>query len=398
LTALENFISGKIKTIKDTSEKNQNEWDQCLEFVKNEKERLRDAFLGELFSDKSEMATKKYVQIHQAALIKVMDTLQNLLTLEKAKSKSPVDLVMQEVEEILMWLETHFSEFISLDYVVPQSIKEKAVKKILNEFATITKTLLKLKIPDNLSLIVMETFQNFIDNEGETFYHRLYFIRELEALINKIETACDEILNPQKTLIEGLCIINFNSLAFFYYCKDSVYGTLFSQQSAADALYKLGRFYDYFSQLNAKPRISFNPHRPHITALVSDWIKEITKSRNSDVDEKLKELELLKNEEAWRIQTSLTVGELALIGKIFTETGAYNVENKMAFAAFMTRHFGSLKKPISEEYSVDHFYNSMSSNTEANIKSVRALLKRMDAALEKVKVISTLKNNEINLS
>jgi hypothetical protein len=244
---------------------------------------------------------------------------------------------------------------------------------------------------------VLETIQNFIQHEGEIFYHRLYFIRELEALINKIETSCDEILSPYKALLEGLCLINFNSLAFFYYCKDYVYGTLFKQNSVSRDAYKLSRFYDYFSYLNVKPHISFNPSRPHITTLLSDWIKETINLRNSQVDEKMRELELLKSEEALRTKTSVTVGELALIVKAFTETGVFTVQNKRALAAFMTRYFVIYKKPIDEESSVDYFYNSMCTTTEANMKSVRSILKRMDAALGKVKVVTSAKGDVANL-
>ena len=90
---------------------------------------------------------------------------------------------------------------------------------------------------------------------------------------------------------------------------------------------------------------------------------------------------------------TLTVKELALMNRLFIDSGVFRYVNKMTLAKFMIHHVVTLQKDVKEELSVKNFYNSLFSSDIKTMDSIISLLNRMQKLLEEWR--STAIKNEM---
>lgn len=93
---------------------------------------------------------------------------------------------------------------------------------------------------------------------------------------------------------------------------------------------------------------------------------------NPDVDEQ-------------KVITTFTMAELAVIIRLFIETGVFRVRNQKALTRFMSRNVVIRTKQIPETFSEEHLYNAMHSPAEPAMDRMQKVLSQMLAELNKLR-------------
>jgi hypothetical protein len=377
LSTLESSVFEAINQVNADKEK--------IENVQKESKRVKDAFLREMLSYRPEEAFQKYTHLHQKGLVDLMNTVYASRPKEYESDKTIIKAVLTELENLLTFLVSHFQQNIALEIAVPNFIRERELIRLDQNLETVGQKLNEFQSHESLTQLIVDTIKAYTTTEGDIFYYQFFFFRELESLLDNLEGIKEYSIDPHKALVGALCRINFNSLSFFHYCKDCVFGLISMQKEIWDEIFNLKRCLSLSGEIQNKPRICYTPSKAHITVSLTNWINDTMYMKECYVKKKLEELEVLCQESAQKMTTTLTVGELAVITRLFIEGGVYVAKNKKVLSYFMTRNFVTIQKDIDEELSPDHFRNSLTAYNNATFETVEAILNRMKARLEKIK-------------
>lgn len=230
-----------------------------------------------VFSLNKEKKIKIIVGNYHSSLIIFLDNVierSHDVEFERPDLKEVMNKLIVCFDELLTFIETRFSNYLTLDMRVPST------------YLVVSKMKLKLKI-DKLkdsttfavndkrsTAILFNNLYSFVNSKRSkkiTFRQVLYrkqLIKELELL---------GLLDGEELhscpLNEILIYMNFNSRSFINYFKECVTDKINSGESPTDKMENLLLCYKEFNQIHSKDGVVLNPNHQDLKIILSDWFK-----------------------------------------------------------------------------------------------------------------------------
>lgn len=348
---------------------------------------IQSEFKIKIFSLNKEKQIKIIVGNYHSSLIIFLDNVierSHNVVFERFDLKQVINTLISCFDELLSFIETRFSDYLSLDLRVPATyllISKKKLKQKIDKLKnSSTSTINNQKV----TTILFDSLYSFVNskrNEKVTFRQVLYrkqLIKELELL--KVMQNEDQ---ANAALDEILIYMNFNSRTYINYFTKCVADKINCCESAAGKMENLLFYFKEFNQIHSKDGVILNPHHQDLKTVLSDWFKHemmyLEKKLHFSV------VPLLTIDKKQNQTAVIDITKDKVLCKLSTDQTALILrasdELKILIAKSMNHVFKTIVPFLSTPHKVDPSYDSMRSKSyvaeERDKKIVIETLERM---------------------
>jgi len=346
---------------------------------------IRKHLVSSLFNLQEQNELASLVQNYQSVIIKLLDDLYAYKL--KAKNKDLIKLytsVSGFLSDILSYLETYFSKYFNADEKIPHTC-----------YTTITKDFelrlskLKLQLKDKLAdqgliRIIFSTFVKLnedIDKSPLT-YRKLVYLKEFFNELDLVFT--NENVKALDVEIQQLLIIsNFNHPAFIIHSIDKLLQEVNDQETQQEKILKLKFLRKGLNQINCMPGVALYKDVMPVKDQLVTWIDEeiiFLQSESNALKQTIADDQ--KNSNEIKINTSLSVPQLAYFIRLLIENKTITNINQTEILKFISLHFSSLKR---ENISYIHLRSQYYKAELPTVESVKSLLLALVNLSRKIK-------------
>ena len=226
---------------------------------------------------------KRYVQAHQQNLVGLSGKLLRYSHPEKLtrlsdKMEVPVlcHYSYRSLEDLLVFIERHFTGYFNPDAWVPLSYRLIAVQDISHGLEQLEKSLIRLKLDPNLHDSIFLAFWEFLDEEcaNEITYRKVKYLKTLKTeLLSLVSDGKND--SPLDERIRQLLVsMNFNSAPFFTYYTDMIVHTVNQHDVPAQRLGKLAWCLKEINQVRDRHGFVYDPRYQPLKQQIASWIAE----------------------------------------------------------------------------------------------------------------------------
>jgi hypothetical protein len=355
------------------------------EIISQEVNRIKQTLIHEVFSFEDERHLERYIQYHQQGLITLMDKSSNRLLLTEGTPPEHLNQHLYSgLEELLNFVERHFTKYFDQDAKAPEGYIAIARKDVRANSKKITKAFSTLQADPKLLDLVMHPLRRIVKDypAKETTYRKVLYAKEMQKELFRLIQQEDPSKNIDEELLQIVYYLNYNSVKTFTYHAHYINEQVNATESRAEKIEKLSFLLKKINQAQVKPGIHYNLHASPLKDQLNEYIMvEI------DYLERLQHLSgnppgrsLDSFLQQFKLKIEISVAQLAYLIRIFTETKIIQNKNLTELLRFLAR-FVTTKR--SETISYDSlrvkFYN-VETGTKA---SVRNLLTSMIQYIDK---------------
>lgn len=230
-----------------------------------------------VFSLNKEKKIKIIVGNYHSSLIIFLDNVierSHDVEFERPDLKEVMNKLIVCFDELLTFIETRFSNYLTLDIRVPSTYLVVSKKKLKLKIDKLKDSSTFAVNDKRSTAILFNNLYSFVNSKRSkkiTFRQVLYrkqLIKELE-LLGLLD---DEELHSCP-LNEILIYMNFNSRSFINYFKECVTDKINSGESPTDKMENLLLCYKEFNQIHSKDGVVLNPNHQDLKIILSDWFK-----------------------------------------------------------------------------------------------------------------------------
>ncbi|MBS1489712.1 MAG: hypothetical protein JSS93_04230 [Bacteroidetes bacterium] len=369
--------------------KNENQ-QKLFSDISHETERIKKAFIRQAFSLDCDKKIELYIQRHQTLLIELVDKhlnnffpnwQQNRAILDHENSVENINiLVHQKLEELLSFIEKHFSRYFDLSSKIPDSYRSITASDFLERLPKLQKRLKDKSIRTDAIKISTEPFYDFIHkSEVKISFRKLIYLKELFTEINELSLSDILIKELEKQLCTSMIYINFNSTKFFTYCAKIIKETYQSKTTLSGQLEALAYYLKSINQQQEKPSFAYKPSLKSLKTQLTEWVIEemIFLERKHQLSFSFKLDKTTENQmrKDFKIYTESSVSQVAYFVRILMETGLIKNKNTIEVIRFFAQNMSTNRtETISHDSFRSKFYNVEASAKEAVQADVLKLL------------------------
>ncbi|MFV5692898.1 hypothetical protein ACM55K_12800 [Flavobacterium sp. LT1R49] len=238
---------------------------------------IQSQFKIKVFSLSKEKQIKIIVGNYHSSLIIFLDNAierSHTVEFERFDLKQVINTLITCFDELLSFIETRFSNYLSLDMRVPATyllISKKKLKQRIDKLKNSSTSAINGQMATGILFDNLYSFVNSKKDRKVTFRHVLYreqLIKELQLL--KILQNEDQ---TNSALDEILIYMNFNSRAFINYFTQRVADKINCCESTAGKIESLLFHFKEFSQIHCKDGVILNPHHQDLKTVLNEWFK-----------------------------------------------------------------------------------------------------------------------------
>ncbi len=358
------------------SEKEYSEW---LSIAQEFKIQYENNFLIDLFSLKEERLIKQHVYCHQERLTFLSDQLFVFINHNENTNNTPLSLtaiqksVCKIIEDLILFLRERFPKYFRCLQPAPK----KLIHSVRKEFSESLHTLKSQLTGDNkLWEIALEPYEIFTRGEKKSLSFKE--IDYLKDLLNELKNVPGSILfqNDEGIIKKILFSNNFNSWKFLFYLTEEIKNSVEAEDTLTGQLEKYYWHQKVVNQSLTKPSLFLHYKRASIKDSLSAWISE----EIIFVEKRFQLLQPVNGSQNrlingnFKIETELSVPQLAFFIRILTETGTIRNKNLKELLGFFSRHFQT-KRVLN--ISLASLYSKYYNVTDSDKSVVKSFLIRM---------------------
>lgn len=376
------IISGiNPSTFKDPKHIDAASFRQFKTLAQTETDRVKKAFAKEAFSQNEERYIERYMQHHQSELIRLTDHLLGYLPDEEAlymydfdhARHSTVNLykyVYNCLEDLISYIEKHFSRYFNPDAKIPDSYKLIAIRDIQELLPAIEGSFNQKGLNPRLQSIILSPLKAFIRDKtaSDTSFLNLIYLKNFsqELLVWSDSNLTDQELNHKIICI--MVYLNFNSYKLFALCTESIISSYQEIDTLAGQIERLAWYSKNINQAQVKPGFAYKPGHKSLRDCLIQWIDEeicfLEKRQQLTLNLPLSKVEGLQDD--FKFNTSLSVAQLAYFIRILLEENILLNRNQKEVLKFIARFTRTKKaESVSPESLRTRFYNVESSTKDA---------------------------------
>lgn len=370
------------------------------EQVRAEKRQITRQLLEISYATLGAAEREAAIQPLQVDIMRLLDTLyyyriSHQAASEGAQTPDELTLFYGEVEdmlqEILIGLEQHFPECLSPDLPLPFSYAVRAREQLWVRLTELEVLLSRQELDGTLQELVFRPVKDFLLNTEERLNFRaLAYIREL--LSQLYITGTLKMVPPDKFHLQVHSILlhlNFNAIEYYLYCISRLRAWLKGYPHLRGRIACLTWFIKEVKSIPLKGReVALYPSGSPIAGQLYAWMEEERIFLQNVYEESIgqpalfqrrKENEGTADALAEKLQTNLTVSQLALMLRIYIEEGIIKCTSLQQVLFFMTG-FMKVRKPgtIGEESFEVKYYNPSLSTITACKSWLSRLTERLN--------------------
>lgn len=345
----------------------------------------RIALKGSRVGKKAEL--KRYISFHQQCMISLSSRLTNYCSPEKIPAQSMAlevsvlcHHIYKSLEDLLLFIERHFTAYFNQDAWVPASYRQIAVQEIGHEIKKLERALTAKSVDTKLVKIIFQAFQDFLapDFTHEVTYRQVRFMKALKAeLVKVLKVNSPDTMNEKVRHL--LLSMNLNSSEYFVYLTNHIAGQITEAEDHTRKLEQLSYSLKEVNQVRERPNLCYDPRYRPLKEQIVNWIAE-----ELHFQEKTYQLTLAFREPettyppAQKLQLDLSVAQLACLLRGFVEEGVIQNKNLLDLFKLMA---GITKSKRSETISPEslrmRYYNIEHSARTTIITRLRTIADKL---------------------
>lgn len=243
--------------------------------IVSESKKIKIHIKNSFFELKSKRQIRLLIRKYHSSLVFLIDKVVEIRMIEKFNSSEffrIFDLILISLDDLLSFVETRYSSFMSLDQRVSYSYfsiwkKEtlEVLKNVLKKKENTGENDPELEFVVNLLAAPLHDSRKCKYTYRQILYYREIII-ELEKLNDQV-TESDGFSNLDLMLIK----MNFNSREYTERLANRIGRYLEGFENLSDRLQKLLYFCKKLSKINADLKLTFNPAQQHLISFLEYW-------------------------------------------------------------------------------------------------------------------------------
>jgi hypothetical protein len=390
LDVLERLISTDFNPGNTNAQLAKERFNKATENFAAEIDRVKKALIHEVFTLDDDKRIELYIQHHQRLLIQLTDQLLNYFPenerpqlLSITKDSSRINLYRgfyAKLEELLSFIEKHFSRYFDLNTKVPDSYRYIASNTFQIRIPKLKQELLARNLSVSLVSFLVEPFTEFIQHkEVAVSFKRLIFLKELYKEIENLVRSDLKEEELHKLVCASMLYINYNSLKFFNHCARKIKESYHAKETLNEQLEKLSHYLKIINQQQEKPGFSYKQSHKSLKEQLSEWVTEeiIFLEKKQQLSLPFAGERPTKDfaEKEFKIHLDSSVPRVAYFIKILIETRLIKNQNVLDVIRFFSTYISTGRATnVSAESFRTKFYNTEDSAKQAVEKDIVMLL------------------------
>lgn len=349
--------------------------------INREVERIKHTFILEVFNFTDERHLERYIQYHQQALVRLMDS---VIRYENAASefieKNLYHGYYLGLEELLSFVERHFTKYFDQDAKAPESYIAIARKDASINLKKLQKGLFRKNADSRIIELMLYVLRKIRDDSSRhnTTYRKVIYAKEVQKELFRLldSPESNQDINEEIRLI--IYYLNYNSIRCFTYHAHYISSMLELAETRAEKIEKLSFLLKSINQAQVKPGIGYNLHAPSISSQLNGYIVEeidhLERLQQLTSNPTSRSLETLLG--SYKIQFEMSVAQIAYLVKLFIEIRIMVTNNVTGLLRFLSKFLVSKR---TESFTYDSFrtkFYNVESSTKQSVKII--LLKMVD--------------------
>jgi len=352
--------------------------DQWESKLKQEFDRIKRAFINTVFGIGSEQKIERYIQQHQAELTRMLDELTRSYSADRAKRQVFQVLFYKAhkiIEELLDFVEKHFSRYFNVDAKIPDSYKEIVAKDFRKKVRRMEKVLESFELDQKVQAILLAPSRR-ISTKRPLTYRELMYLKTLQEQLFELPNVEWPEQDKRMHILLTMIYINFNSYKFFACCVAHLTSMYQNEDTLVGQIDKLAWLSKLINQTQQKPGVAYKLGRDSLKSSLLQWIHEemafLEKRHQLTLNLPINKAEELSD---FKLNTSLSVAQLAYLTRILLEEKILLNSNQREVLKFLARFVRTKKaENVSAESLRTRYYNVDTSTKEAVKDSIIRLL------------------------
>lgn len=275
-----------------------------------EQENVRTLLIESLIDKPNIRDKQQYVQLNQALLIRLLDTLHSYKQHQGLKNEMIrlYDVLSQHLQQTLDFIEDFFANYFDRKEKVPASYLSLSKEEIKRQLKRVNSFFVKHhEVDKRVATVIRQCIQQFVNAESRVItYTELSYQKDLLS-----ELLAANVLKSTQSIRETLYFLNFNENNFIGYEYERLKQLTENLPSKKEKVSVLRFEQKGINQLSAKLNCYYSVNMPSLKEQINGWIDEEVKFlENEHLPEKI-ENSILENGN--KIHTSLSVAKLALL-------------------------------------------------------------------------------------
>lgn len=356
-----------------------------LDTASIEIENIRKHLVGSLFNLQEQNELKSLVQNYQSVIIRLLDDLHAYKL--KAKNKNLIKLyssISGCLSDILSYIETYFAKYYNIDEKVPHTFYTIMTKDFELRLSKLKLQLKDRLIDQELIRIIFSTFEKINEERDKNplTYRKLVY---LKSFLNEVELVLSNlyIKDLNEEIPKLLIVLNFNQPAFIIHSIDKLSCEVNALESQQEKILKLKFLRKTLNQINCILRVALHKDALSVKEQLVTWIDEeiiFLQSESNALKQIVADEE--KNSNEIKINTSLSVPQLAYLTRLLVENKTITNINQTEILKFISLHFSSLKR---ENISYIHLRSQYYKAELPTVERVKNLLLTLVNLTRKIK-------------
>lgn len=311
-------------------------WEQ---FAGAELKRIKGNMTVQVLSIAKPRHIELYIQHHQAGIIQLSETLQQLKNGYVSKPGRPwldfYNYLQLELQTLLEFLKHYFEAYFDWHQIIPTFRRGGSVACTFRLYLEYLEG-----FGDGGSGLILQMIRQYWEpiaggiDSGLTFHRERYFDMLFRALSTRQHSRISN-----KELVELLLQLNYNDTRFMDYCRMEMVASLARLEDTAVKLQFLARRIKQLKQIPLPKMDPFNPSNPGIVTYCRHWMEEEYQflqqsSRLSGVEA----MQEPPGSPGLKLQTNLSVAQLGILLQLMYKSGSMKLKNKTAFINFFAQH------------------------------------------------------------
>ncbi|MEC7753716.1 MAG: hypothetical protein VYB44_06775 [Bacteroidota bacterium] len=340
--------------------------------------------MKEAFSLKKEKHIEVYIQQHQMELIRLTDHLLSYISEEE--KRKVYDISGEEnlnnlyksvyvcLEELITYIEKYFSKYFNQEAKIPNSYNIIAIRDIREKLHSVESSFNAKELHKRLLFLVLLPLKRYIKGKyvDDISFRRLIYLKTLLKELSEWSNSDFEKDDLNQKLICAMVYLNYNSYKFFTLCTEHIKAIYQQEDTLCSQIEKLAWFYKNINQAQEKPGFAYKPKYKSLKDSIIEWIDEemsfLEKRQQLTLNIAVKPSESLPDD--FKLNTKLSVPQLAYLIKIFIESGVLQNRNQREVLKFLAQFVRTKKaESISAESLRTKYYN-VEENTKEAVKDI----------------------------
>lgn len=359
------------------------------ENIAKESQKIQIQLKNEVFSLRKKRQIRLLVRKYHSTLIFLLDNVienRKNEVFNTPKLSISIDSIIGSLDELLSFVETRFSNYLSLDERVPITYLIVSRKELAVKLDKLKRKKMNKELNQNILTIVIAVLYNLIksDKGYKITYRQILYQKELFKNIDDFDDA-GEKLNLYTSFDELLVRLNFNAQEYINSVINRIVSNLDTQTSLIDRMSKLLFIFKEFRQLYSNERIMFEPRQQNIKSVLHNWFKheiaylerEIEVNPSLRIGLQPKQIEAgvtLEN----KIECILSTDQMGLILRATDESRILKARSMSQIFKTIVPHLSTpFKKDLSYQSVRSKSYNAEERDKEIAIQTLEKIIKKI---------------------